>query len=163
MTPPAVEALLLLQECTVPFVQQSIDIAATPDFVFDLIANQPERMPDWWPPMTAQERVTPPPTQVGSVSRFTYTMLGLKINGEHRVTTLEPGERLIVTTESGVEGAFDFLFQPLAAGMRLTLRVDYKLPGLDAVPAIEQRNEIELTQGLANLKQIAEAEFNGNR
>jgi uncharacterized membrane protein len=146
-----------------PYVEQSISIDAPPEAVFDLIANQPERMPEWWRAFELQTRVTPPPTAVGSVSRYVYNMLGVKIKGEHQVVELDENARLVVKTMSGIDSAFEFTFAPSDSGTELTVRVEYTLPGsvlgqlLNRL-AIEQRNERDLAEGLQNLKQIVEAE-----
>ncbi len=143
-------------------VEESIFIAAPVEKVFDFIANQPERMPDWWPPMTLQERVTPPPTQLGSVSRYAYNMMGVEIKGEHEVKAFTPNQHLNVTTTSGIDSAFDFTFTPEGNGTRLTIRVEYSLPGsilgqlLNKI-MIERKNVEDLRAGLQNLKQILES------
>lgn len=146
-----------------PEVEQSIEIAAPPERVFDLIANEPERMAEWWPPIELQERVTPPPTALGSVSRYVYNMMGVKIRGEHEVKALNENQHLIVKTVSGIDSSFTFRFEPSATGTRLTINVDYTLPGsvlgqlLNRI-ALEQKNERDLEEGLANLKRIVESE-----
>lgn len=144
-----------------PYVEESILIAASPEQVFDYIANQPEKMPDWWPPMILQERVTPPPTEIGSVSRFVYNMLGVEIKGEHRVLALIPNRHLNVTTTSGIDSSFDFTFTPEGDGCRLTIRVDYTLPGsvlgqLLNRMVVERQNVKDLQEGLQNLRRILE-------
>lgn len=144
-----------------PLVEQSIDINAPAEAVFDIVANQPERQAEWWPPIELQERVSPPPTEIGSVSRYVYNMMGVKIKGEHEVLEMTPNEYLLVKTTSGIDSSFEFIFQPIASGTRLTIRVDYKLPGsvlgqLLNKLVIEKKNEDDLREGLANLKALAE-------
>jgi uncharacterized membrane protein len=147
-----------------PQVEQSIEIQAPPATVFALIAHQPERMPEWWPTFELQQRVTPPPTGIGSISRYVYNMMGIKIKGEHQVLTMDENEHLVVKTISGIDSMFDFSFVPVNGGStRLTLRVAYTLPGsvlgqlLNRL-TIEQKNERDLNQGLHNLKALVESE-----
>jgi uncharacterized membrane protein len=147
-----------------PQVEQSIEIQAPPAAVFALIAHQPERMPEWWPTFELQQRVTPPPTGIGSISRYVYNMMGIKIKGEHQVLTMDENEHLVVKTISGIDSMFDFSFVPVNGGStRLTLRVAYSLPGsvlgqlLNRL-TIEQKNERDLNQGLHNLKALVESE-----
>src|SRR5690606_13988266 len=146
-----------------PYVEQSITIYAPPYVVFDLIANQPERMPEWWSAFELQSRVTPPPTAVGSVSHYVYNMMGVKIKGEHQVIEMDENARLVVKTTSGIDSAFEFTFTPVDGGTELNVRVEYTLPGsvlgqlLNRL-AIEQRNEHDLAEGLQNLKKIVETE-----
>lgn len=149
-----------------PLVEQSIDIHTPVEAVFGMIADQPERQAEWWPPIELQERVSPPPTQIGSVSRYVYNMMGVKIKGEHEVIELVPNEYLKVKTSSGIDSTFEFLFAPAGNNTHLTIRVDYKLPGsvigqLLNKLVIEQKNESDLREGLANLKAILEREVGG--
>jgi uncharacterized membrane protein len=146
-----------------PLVEKSIEINTPVSTVFNMIANQPERQPEWWPPMELQERVTPPPTQLGSKSRYVYNMMGVKIKGEHEVLEMHENEYLKVKTISGIDSTFEFVFAPNGKGSSLTVRVDYKLPGaiigqLLNKLVIEQKNETDLEDGLQNLKTILEQE-----
>ncbi len=146
-----------------PQVERSISINAPVERVFSFIADEPERMPDWWPPMELQERVTPPPTDVGSVSRYVYNMMGVKIKGEHRVEEMSRNRRLVVKTTSGIDSKFDFSFEPEGDGTRLTIKVEYSLPGsvlgqLLNKALIEKQNIRDLEKGLENLKSILEGE-----
>jgi uncharacterized membrane protein len=145
-----------------PHVEQSIEINTSANIVFDYIANQPEHIADWWSSFELQARVTPAPTAVGSVSRYVYNMVGVKIKGEHKVLELTPNRLLKVKTISGIESTFDFVFAPRENGCLLTVRVDYALPGsflgqLMNRMVIEEKNEKSLRDGLATLKGILEA------
>ena len=145
-----------------PQVEQTIDIQAPPAAVFALIANQPERLPEWWSAFELQQRVTPPPTAIGSISRYVYNMMGIRIKGEHQVLQMDAEQHLVVRTISGIDSMFDFSFTPLdGAGTRLTVRVAYALPGSMLGQrlnrhTIEQKNERDLEQGLARLKVLIE-------
>ncbi len=147
-----------------PQVEESIDIQAPVQVVFGIIADQPERMAEWWPPIELQERVTPPPTAVGSISRYVYNMMNVSIRGEHEVMDYKENRHLRVETISGIDSAFDFRFEPLtASSTRLTIAVNYRLPGsvvgqLMNRLVIEERNIKDLQEGLRNLKSMAEAE-----
>jgi uncharacterized membrane protein len=147
-----------------PQVAESIDIQAPVEVVFFLVAHQPERMADWWPPIELQERISPPPTAVGSIARYVYNMLNVSIRGEHEVMGYDENRHLRVETISGIDSAFDFRFEPLSDdSTRLTIMVDYTLPGsvvgqLINRLVIEERNIKDLREGLQNLKAIAESE-----
>jgi uncharacterized protein YndB with AHSA1/START domain len=146
-----------------PQVEQSIDISAPPAVVFGLIADQPERIVEWWPSFELQQRVTPPPTAVGSASRYVYNMMGIRIKGEHQVLQCDPPLHLVVRTLSGIDSMFDFTLAELDGGTRLTVQVAYALPGSMLGARLnrhnmEQQNERDLVQGLANLKALIEAE-----
>jgi uncharacterized membrane protein len=116
--------------CGVPEVQQSIEIGVPVENVFMMIANCPERMSEWWTQFELQERITPAPTVIGSRSQYIYNMVGIKIKGEHEVLKLIPNGYLYVKTLTGIDSAFEFVFEQLAQSQsRLTVRVEYRLPG----------------------------------
>jgi uncharacterized protein YndB with AHSA1/START domain len=145
-----------------PQVEQSIDIAAPPAAVFALIADEPERIAEWWREFE-QQRVTPPPTAVGSMARYVYNMMGIRIKGEHEVLQIEAGAHLVIRTVSGLDGMLDYRLVAIDGGTRLTVRFAYSLPGsmlgqrLNA-HTMEQKNERDLAQGLENLKALIEKE-----
>jgi len=146
-----------------PQVELSIDIQASPVAVFALIADQPERISEWWPAFELQQRVTPPPTAIGSIARYTYNMMGIRIKGEHQVLQIEDRQHLVVRTLSGLDCMFDFSLAEIDGATRLTARVAYSLPGSMLGQSlnrhkIEQKNEHDLDQGLHNLKLLVEAE-----
>lgn len=149
-----------------PQVEQSIVIQAPPEAVFALLADQPERISAWWPSFELQQRVTPPPTAVGSVARYVYNMMGIRIKGEHQVLQCESPTHLVVRTLTGIDSMFDFSLTATDDGTRLLVRVAYALPGsmlgqrLNRL-SIEQKNERDLAQGLENLKALVEAEERG--
>jgi len=146
-----------------PYVEQSILINAPIDAVFRIVAHQPERMASWWPPIELQRRVTPPPTSLGSISRYVYNMIGVRIKGEHKVIDYVENQHLLVRTTSGIDASFDFTFEPNDDTTRLTIRVDYTLPGailgqLLNREVLEKKNIDDLQQGLRNLKSLVEKE-----
>lgn len=147
-----------------PQIEQSILIQASPAAVFRVIAHEPERMPEWWTALEIQQRVTPPPTAVGSIAHYVYNMLGMRIKGEHQVLVCEAPQHLVVRTVSGIDSMFDFSLVGLADDTtRLTVRVAYTLPGsvlghLINRRTIEQENEQVVVESLNNLKTLIEAE-----
>jgi uncharacterized membrane protein len=152
-----------VKENAMPLVEHSIEINAPVENVFGMVAHHPERQAEWWPPIELQERVSPAPTKIGSVSRYVYNMMGVKIKGEHEVLAMTDNEYLKVKTISGIDSTFEFIFQPKNNITDLTIRVDYKLPGsvlgqLLNKLVIEQKNDSDLREGLANLKAIVERE-----
>ena len=149
-----------------PQVEQSIEIHAPVSDVFALVAHQPERMSEWWPPLEQHERVSPAPTQVGSVSRYVYNVMGVRIPGEQCITRFEENRCLIINTISGIDSAIRFDFTPKddhADTTIVTIHHDYKMPGsvlgqLLNRTAIEDKNLRDLRDGLRRLKTIIEQE-----
>lgn len=149
-----------------PQVEQSIEIEAPAAAVFALIADHPERMTEWWSLFERQERVTPPPTAVGSVSRYTFNLMGIRIKGEHQILQLENPQHLVIKTLSGINGMFDFSLAETETGTRLTVLMAYTLPGSVLgnrinQHTIEQQNERDLRAGLETLKGLVEREAQG--
>jgi uncharacterized membrane protein len=145
-----------------PYVEKSIEISVPVEIVYRFVTHEPEHMTGWWPPIELQERITPPPTAIGSTSRYVYNMLGIRIKGEHSVADMVENRHLLVKTISGIEATFDFTFAALKTDKTLlTLRVNYAMPGtilgqLLNRMTIERRNADDLEQGLTNLKQMIE-------
>ncbi len=142
-------------------VERSIVINAPVDKVFARIEDN-ERFPEWWPNMVEQKRQTPGPLAVGSKSTFTYNMLGVKTSGEIELTVYEPPSHLTVKTSGGVTGTFDWRCALEGSGTRLSVVVDYSLPGsiLGKIAdklVVEKRNEADLEEGLNKLKTLLEA------
>jgi uncharacterized membrane protein len=149
-----------------PQVEQSIEIQAPPSAVFALLAEQPERMPEWWTLFERQERVTPPPTAVGSISRYVFNLMGIRIKGEHQVLQMDNAQHLVLKTLSGINGMFDFTLAQTETGTRLTVLMAYTLPGSVLGQrinqhTIEQQNERDLRDGLETLKGLVERETQG--
>ncbi len=146
-----------------PVVDKTIVINVPPETVFEFIANQPERMPEWWPPMQEQERTTPAPTELGSRSRYVYQMMKIRIAGEHEVKAFVPNEHLNIEVLTGITCTFDFKFVPTGTGAtELVVHVEYETPGgifgkLANKIVIERKNEEDWDVGLANLKRILES------
>ena len=146
-----------------PQLEQAIHIQAPPETLFTIIAHQPERMPEWWHAFELQQRITPAPTTVGSISRYAYNMMGIRIKGEHQVMQLDENARLVIKTLSGIDGMFEYTLTALEDGTRLQVRVALTLPGsvlgqrLNRL-TIDQQNERDLYDALENLKRIAEGE-----
>ncbi len=150
------------EESTMPKVEQHIKIDRPVEEVFSLIADQPEQIAAWWPTFDLQQRITPAPTKTGSVLRYVYDMMGIRIKGQQQVQEFVRNERLITRTISGFDSIFDFQFQALGRDTTvLTIIFDYRLPGallsqLFSRAAIEFENAKSLNTALINPKQRLE-------
>ncbi|MBN1284344.1 MAG: SRPBCC family protein [Anaerolineae bacterium] len=146
-----------------PHVEKSIVINLPPETVFQFIANQPERMPEWWGPMKEQKRITPAPTVLGSKSSYVYELMKFRVKGEHEVKAITPNRHMRIEVLTGIDCTFDFKFEPVgASATRLTVNVDYTTPGgiLGEVAnklIIEKKNEEAWEEGLATLKHLLES------
>jgi uncharacterized protein YndB with AHSA1/START domain len=146
-----------------PYARHSVDIKAPVRRVFDMVAQQPERYAEWWPSITLQRRITPEPTTQGSICRFVFDVAGVRIKGEHQVAVLAPNSRLLIETISGMNASFDFLFEIVTGGTRVTASVYFSLPGPTMAQllngaTIEECNQVNLQNGLRALKTMIEQE-----
>jgi uncharacterized membrane protein len=145
-----------------PRVEQSILIQVPVKDAFDWIAHQLERMAVWWPPMELHEPLSAEPVAVGSVWRYVFNMLGVRISGEQVVQRLQPDETLEMRATSGLDSIFCCHFDAAAPdATRLTVTLDYRLPGsmlgeLLSRTSVEIENMRNLEIGLRNLKQLLE-------
>jgi uncharacterized membrane protein len=149
-----------------PRIQHAIAIDAPPDQVFRMVTEYPERMPDWWSAFELQQRITPPPTTVGSLLRYVYNMMGVKIKGEMSVVELTAPAHLHLRTTSGLEASFQFIIDPFTddEGVLHTtfaVQLDYVLPGAILGTflnrqTLEQHNLHDVQQALINLKALIE-------
>ncbi len=148
-----------------PRVEKSVLLHAPIDQVFSLIADEPERMSIWWPPIESHKRISPPPTQIDSVSRYVYNILGLRIKGDYQVQTFSRNERFVIHSISGVDSLFDFRFEVYDQRVtHVTVVVEYQLPGA-IIGQLLKRSEIEaenvnnLENGLKNLRRLLEVAY----
>lgn len=86
----------------------------------------------WDPGVATSERLNPGPVGVGARYRLGVRMRGRVAPMEYRITTYEPGRRVVLTGEgSGVAAVDDIRFEPLAGGgTRIDYLADIRLQGL---------------------------------
>lgn len=74
-------------------VQRTAHIAATPAEVYAFLA-EPANLPRWQAGIVAAERISPPPTAVGSRARVVLELMGQQVTAEITVREAEPARRL---------------------------------------------------------------------
>ena len=109
------------------------EIAAPPERVFAVMAD-PDSFGKWMPGFVRIERLTPPPTGVGTRFRETRKMMGREATEEFEVTAFEPPRVLGLSCDGkkGSSGSGEFRFRYMLApgGPGTILTVDGEVGGL---------------------------------
>jgi uncharacterized protein YndB with AHSA1/START domain len=124
-------------------------------------ASDPANAPAWYVNIVSAEWKTPPPLRVGSQVAFVARFLGRRLAYTYEITTLDPGERLVMRT---AEGPFPMettcTWTPAEGGAtRMTLRNRGEARGFSrlAAPMMTSAMRRANEKDLARLKQILEA------
>jgi uncharacterized membrane protein len=88
-------------------------------------------------------------------------MAGLTFKGSSEIIAAAE-DRLTFKTEGGIPSTWDWVLSPTRKGAHLKVTIDYTIPGGAlgnlANKVVEQQNEREATEGLANLKALLEGQ-----
>jgi len=140
-------------------IEKSILISAPVDKVFAFMAK-PENLPEIWPSLVEVRNVQLLPNG-GHCYDWTYKLAGVRIDGHAEWTEFIEDQRIVDKNESGIPSTFVWNYRPEDGGTRVTLNVDYTIPGAVlgklAEPVIHKMNEHEAETVLANLKARMEA------
>ncbi len=141
-------------------VERTVVINAPVERVFNYVAD-PTNDPEWIPSAIESKVVTPTVAGVGSTSRWTYKVLGIRLEGTGVCTEYVPNERLVTESKGGVVSTWTYTFEPHEEGTRLTLVIDYTVPipvlGKFAEALVLGQIEREADLATASLKAILEA------
>lgn len=102
-------------------------IPAAPEIVLSAIAEQPQRIPDWWHTIASVDSNLPL-TKPGTRCAIVLDLRGMRVKGEWEVSNYQPGTYLALKANSGIEGVYEFLVEPHRDGSKLTIRAAYTLP-----------------------------------
>ncbi|GAB4430594.1 MAG: hypothetical protein Kow002_18980 [Anaerolineales bacterium] len=135
-------------------IEKSLLINAPVEKVFDFMAK-PENLPVVWPSLQEVRNVQPLPNG-GYTYDWTYKMAGIRFEGHAKWTKFIENQRIVDENESGIPSTFIWTYQAEEGGTRVSLSVDYTIPGAAlgklAEPIIHKMNEHEAETVLANLK-----------
>jgi hypothetical protein len=110
-------------------LHESLETNLAPDEAFAFIADFANAS-HWDPGVAWAQGLTPGPARVGSVYRLGVRMGSRVTPMEYRITTLEPGTRVVLEgTGQGVEATDDIRFTPTAGGTRIDYSADIRLRG----------------------------------
>jgi carbon monoxide dehydrogenase subunit G len=115
-------------------VQRTAQIAATPAEVYAFLAK-PGNLPRWQAGIVAAERISPPPTAVGSTARVVLELMGQQVSAEITVREAQPGRRLALA--ASVSGMGIVATLDLAAhdgGTEITLASEVRAENIFMAP-----------------------------
>jgi uncharacterized membrane protein len=135
-------------------IEKTILINAPVERVFEFM-SKPENLPEIWPSLQEVRNVQSLPNG-GYCYDWTYKMAGVHFDGKAEWTEFVKNQRIINKNESGIPSTFTWSYQAEDSGTRVTVNVDYTIPGAVlgklAEPIIHKMNEHEAETVLANLK-----------
>jgi uncharacterized membrane protein len=135
-------------------IKKFVSINAPLDRVYEYVTH-PENLPEIWPSMIEVSNVQRKPDGSHSFD-WVYKMAGIHFNGHANTIEVEMNKRVVVKNEKGIPSTFYWTYSGENGGTRVTMEVDYTLPGrvLDklAEPFLHRLNEREAETVLENLK-----------
>lgn len=135
-------------------IEKSLLINAPVEKVFDFM-SKPENLPQIWPSLQEVRNVQPLPNG-GYTYDFTYKMTGFRVEGHAEWIEFIKNQRIVDQAKSEIPSTFAWSYQTENGGTRVSLKVDYTVPGAIlsklAEPIIHKMNEHEADTVLANLK-----------
>ncbi len=135
-------------------IVRKVDINASVDRVYSFLTD-PHHLVEVMPSLSEVANVDHK-ADGGHSFDYVYKMAGLRLHGHAATSSVEKNKRVIVKTSGGVPSTFDYAYEAVGKGMRLTLTVDYTIPGAVlaklADPIVHRLNENEAETFLQNLK-----------
>jgi carbon monoxide dehydrogenase subunit G len=148
-------------------LHESLDTNLPADEAFAFIADFANAA-QWDPGVAWAKALTQGPAQVGSVYQLGVRMGSRVTPMEYRITTLEPGRRVVLEGKgSGVVATDDIRFSPIATGTRIDYSADIRLRGWlrlvapfagGAFAAIARNARAGMLKTLDEMAQLARAE-----
>ena len=137
----------------------SIDIAAPPESVFDVI-SAPERLPEWNGSIERAYRANPDqPVCMGSRAVCSGKLLGQTLESETEVIAYAPPREFATRAIRGPKLVTRFTLSPLEPGTRVRVDVSGDVPGgLIGARLAEGFLRTEFAASLQRLKVLAERE-----
>lgn len=135
-------------------ISRSIEINAPVESVYAFLTD-PNNLLEIWPSMVEVSNVERSDNGAHSFD-FVYKMAGVRFNGHTDASDVEMNKRVYAKNEGGIPSTFEYLYQPMAGGTRLSINVEYAIPGQVlsklADPIVHRINEHEAELLLKNLK-----------
>lgn len=137
----------------------SIEIAASPESVFDFVAD-PDNHPDFMPSLRAVGDVRE--NDVGMQGTYTFSMLGAKLTGTFTDVVFERPQKRSYELAGDIRGTVTWLVEETTDGARLRCKSSLSFPGpaiLDGVAeaVIGRLLEKEFEATLVNIQVMLEA------
>lgn len=136
-------------------VQRTAQIAAPPAEVYAFLA-EPANLPRWQTGIISAERISPPPTVVGSTARVVLEMMGQRVAAEISVREADPDRRLALATSlSGIGIVATLELAAHDAGTQITLASEVRAENIFMAPIegmVTDAAERDLDASLARLQ-----------
>jgi hypothetical protein len=143
-------------------IKKSIVIKGDP-LEIDGLTSDTDRLPEWYTGVLRAEAGPGYPEQIGSQAKLAYKAAGVTF--ETTLTTLEfeAGKQSLFKMEGMITGTNRWTYATEEEGTRLTLEVDYEMPGggLGKIAdrlVVERMNDKNAETSLNNLKALFEGD-----
>ena len=140
-------------------VKKTVSIEAPVSDVFRYVSN-PESAVEWLPSMQQVNDIDVRDGGVGTNYRWTYTMAGMRFEGESVCTDCELNRRLSTKSRGGIISTWDWFFEEAGGGTKMTIIIEYTVPvpvlGRIAETLVLRQNRKEADQAVENIKRKME-------
>jgi len=138
-------------------VAKSITVQASPEQVMEYIADV-QNHPAFIGPLKSVDNLDGDPRQAGTSWTWKFVMGGVELIGDAETLSYEPARSFSYRTTSGALSTFVYRATPDGDGTRVSLEVEYELPGtvLGRMErsVLEQLNESDAQRAVENLRVI---------
>ena len=136
-------------------VQRNAQFAASAAEIYAFLAD-PANLPRWQTGIVSAERITPPPTAVGSKARVVIDLMGQRVAAEITVREADPDRRLVLATSvSGIGIVATLELAAHEGGTQVTLASEVRAENIFMAPIegmVTQAAEKDLDASLARLE-----------
>jgi ribosome-associated toxin RatA of RatAB toxin-antitoxin module len=109
-------------------VTKTVTVQASPETVIEYIADV-ENHPAFIGPLKRIDNLSGSSREVGTTWDWTFIMAGVEISGKAATVEYSRGVRYKYRTTSGIMSTFTYSVESLEGGSRLTMDVEYEVPG----------------------------------
>ena len=139
-------------------IKKSIQISAPIDQL-EAVFTDPQRLPEWYPGVTAVDPSPGYPAEVGSTCNITYKAGGMTMESKFTTTESIPQTQRIFQTDGMITGTNRWDMSQEEGGIKVTLTIDYEMAGggLGKIAdklIVERMNDKNAEASLENLKAL---------
>lgn len=135
-------------------ITKTIEISVPVERVFNFLTD-PNNLLEIWPSMVEVSNVQRKADGAHSFD-WVYKMAGFRFHGHSDSTETVKNKRVFSKNTGGIPGTFEYLYESVGGKTRLTMKVEYAIPGQVlgklAEPIVRRINEHEADLLLQNLK-----------
>jgi carbon monoxide dehydrogenase subunit G len=140
---------------------QSTTISAPPKKVYEFI-SEATRATSFIPGLSRIHDVKPTATQPGQTWHYEFDWFGFVVSGDSKCTKSESPKVYEFQTLTGNPSTWTYQIEPDGSNTRLTLAVQYEVPGnvvarFASQPVFEKMNQDRAVEVVANIKAMLES------